>query len=150
MIVHGSESIDHVASLIRQKLLPKISDAYMATDVKMLAMLLDLISEDYDRNVDVLLRDQQQLQLLLRQTLTWLNDPLAASVRDFLEEAPLEDMRVRTLSRRADRGMMLFIRAHANIEQASYDKRLGSEELNRLFWHFIGDYAERRRYHSDI
>lgn len=150
MITQGAEGVAHVAALMRQKILPKIADSYVATDVQMTAMLLDLISEDFDRSVDVMLRDERHMQELLRLSLPWLDSPLSAGVQACLERAGPEDFRVRTLSNRADRDMTVFIAVHACIEQASELERNGARKLEHLLWQFIEDYVERRRYVANI
>ncbi|MNV41856.1 hypothetical protein D3C71_1335070 [compost metagenome] len=150
MIVHGSEGIAHVAALVRQSLLPKAADPYFATDVRMTAMLLDLISEDYERSVDVMWRDQREMKPLLLQAQPWLSEELRERVQRCLEEAQQEDLRVSVLSRHADRAMVIFIEVHASVEQAARQGRADARALENVVWRFIEDYTERRRYHADI
>lgn len=150
MIVHGSGGIAHVAAVVRHSLLPKATDPYVATDVRMTAMLLDLIGEDYERSVDVMLRDDQQMRDLFVQASPSLDATLRERVQGCLQEATPADWRVSTLSARADRTMALFIEVHAQVERQAREGRGGAETVDLALWRFIEDYAERRRYHADI
>lgn len=150
MIVHGSKGIAHVAALVRQSLLPKAVDPYFATDVRMTAMLLDLIGEDYDRSVDVMVRDQRQMGPLLQQAWPWMSKDLRERVQRCLDDAPREDLRVSVLSRHADRAIANFIEVHADVEHAARKGHAGAQTLDSAMWRFIEDYTERRRYHADI
>lgn len=147
MIVKGSEGIRHVALHIRNGLLPSAADTYIASDMRFTAMCLDLIAEDFDRAVDVLLADREEMLAIFADASGSWSDPLQARIVERLQKRPT-DYRVQTLSELADSDMAVLIALHAQCEEAG--KIPSALGLADRIWTFLGHYAERRRYRSPI
>ena len=148
MIVMGSDGISHVATHVRQAVLATATDAYAATDLRFTAMCLDLIAEDYDRAVDVLVSDRNELEAIFRAAHPHLDGDIHSRVGERLADTP-GNLRVRTLSRRADDDMRVLIELHQTIDDPDRSEPWLAE-LNTKIWRFIERYAERRKYQSPI
>jgi hypothetical protein len=149
MIVKGSEGIAHVAKHIREYLLPKTTDAYVSRDIDLTAMLLDMISEDYDRAVDVLLADREEICAIFRQALPVVDDQLRERIEQSLS-TEVCNMRVRLLTERADTDMKVLIALHEVVDDAEEKEEAWITTINLDIWQFIENYASRRAYLSPI
>jgi hypothetical protein len=149
MIVMGSDGICHVAQHVRQELLPAISDPYLTADLRFTAMCLDLIAEDYDRAVDVMVADREEIAKIFEMVLPHLEGELHARVSLRLG-CETKDLRVRSLTQRADQDMSVLIELHCASEDGEQTGRAWTADLNAKIWRFIENYAQRRKYHSPI
>jgi hypothetical protein len=149
MIVKGPDGIAHIAQHVRQALVPSVADPYLITDLRFTAMCLDLIAEDYDRAVDVLVADRADIADIFKVALPYLEDGLREQVRQRLD-FETKDLRVRTLSQRADGDMAVLIELHRISEGGDEAGDGWAAEINAYIWRFIGNYADRRKYESAI
>lgn len=147
MIVKGSEGIRHVAMHVRDGLLPSASDPYIASEMRFTAMCLELIAEDFDRAVDVLISDRDDMQAIFTAASGSVDDPLQARIAARLQARPA-DYRVQTLSQLVDDDMAVLIALQAFCEDGEGSS--GTQALVDQIWAFLGRYAERRRYRSPI
>lgn len=149
MIVMGSEGICHIAQHVRQALLPAMSDPYLTTDLRFTAMCLDLIAEDYDRAVDVMVADREEVARIFETALPHLDGELQVRVAQRLG-CETTDLRVRSLAQRADDDMLVLIELHCASENGEQTRRTWTADVNTKIWRFIENYAERRKYNSPI
>ena len=149
MIVMGSDGIRHLAGHVRETLMPSTSDPYAISNLRYTAMCLDLIAEDYDRAVDVLSADREEIAKIFARAFPNLKSALRDDVSARLASKP-KNLRVQILSQRADDDMRVLIELHREIEEA---ERLGepwATDLDAEIWQFLENYAERRIYRSLI
>ena len=149
MIVKGSDGICHVAQHVRQTLLPAMADPYLMTDLRFTAMCLDLIAEDYDRAVDVMVADREEIVKIFDTALPYLKDELRIRVGQRLG-CEAKDLRVRSLSLRADDDLLVLIELHRVSEDGEVSGETWAADVNAKIWRFIENYAERRKYNSPI
>lgn len=149
MIVMGKEGVGHLAKHLRQDLLSSISDPHMLADLRLMAVCIDLISEDFDRAVDVLAADREDLCVIFRQAAAFVDAPFRAALRERLE-IETKGLRVAALMARSDRDMSVMIELHQQAELAEQNGKAWAAELNSLIWRFIEDYAARRAYQSPV
>jgi hypothetical protein len=149
MIVMGSEGICHLAGHVRQRLLPSTSDPYATSDLRFTAMCLDLIAEDYDRAVDVLSADREEIANIFAQAFPHLDSDMRDCVGARLANRP-KNLRVRTLTQGADDDMRVLIQLHRETEKAERLDEPWVAGLNAEIWRFLENYAERRVYRSPI
>jgi hypothetical protein len=149
MIVMGSDGICHLAGHVRQSLLPSTSDPYAASDLRFTAMCLDLIAEDYDRAVDVLSADCEEMANIFAQAFLHLDGGMRDRVGARLANSP-KNLRVRTLTQAADDDMRVLMEIHRETEKAERFDEPWVAALSAEIWRFLENYAERRVYRSPI
>ena len=149
MIVMGSDGISHLASHVRQKLLPSTSDPYTSSDLRFTAMCLDLIAEDYDRAADVFSADRQEMADVFAHALPDLDGDMRGRVSARLESRP-ENLRVRTLTQVVDDDLRVLIDLHREVEKPERVDQPWAGRLSAKIWMFLESYARRRVYRSPI
>ena len=150
MIPKGAEGVGHLATRIAVDLIPKAADAYMGADLGMIAGLLGMVAEDYDRMADVLVSDQVDMNALFEEALGPLaSAPLAPRLTEALATRPTS-LRVSDLSAHADHALRLLIDLHAAVEDAEAAGAPWAEAMNRRIWTFLDAYVARRAYHSSF
>ena len=112
-------------------------------------MLLDMISEDYDRVVDVLLADREEICAIFRQALPVVDDQLRQRIEQSLS-SEVRNMRVQSLTERADMDMKVLITLHEVVDDAEEKEEAWITTINLDIWKFIENYASRRVYLSPI
>jgi len=150
MIPKGSEGVGHLSTRIMADLLPKAADAYMGADLAMLASLVDMVGEDFDRAADVLVRDGEDIRAIFREALPHTQDQaLTTRMTAALETRPAS-LRVRDLSAWADDDLRLLIELHAAVETAQAEGAPWAAALDRTIWTFLDAYVARRSYASSF
>lgn len=147
MIPKGAAGVGHIASRLVADLMPRASDAYMATDLAYLSLLLAMVAQDYDRAADVFVMEEREIVAILRDAFPHLKDEaLRARIGTALDAAP-KSLRVSELTARSDTLLRLLIDVHAEVECA--DAQWASE-LNNRIWRFLEAYAARRTYEVPV
>lgn len=150
MIPRGAEGVGHLAARIAVDLIPKAADAYMGADLGMIAGLLGMVAQDYDRMADVLVSDQVDMNALFEEALDpFAGGPLESRLNDALATRPVS-LRISALSEHADTALRLLIDLHAAVEDAAAEGAPWAETLDRRIWTFLDAYVARRAYHSDF
>jgi hypothetical protein len=149
MIVMASEGIGHLADHVRRAMLPSALDPYAASDLRFTAMCLDLIAEDYDRAVDVLSADREEIADIFAKALPHLESDLRDRVGARLARKPT-NLRVRTLTQEGDDDMRVLIELHREAEKVEQLGEAWAIGLNAEIWRFLENYAARRIYRSPI
>lgn len=146
MIVGGADGVRDIDLLVRQPLALEERAAAERT----LSMLLQMVAEDFDRYVDVLMSDREDLMAFFSCAEPSLSTELAARVRD-RTAAQRADYRVSTLLTMADADLEVFAAVHEEVERARVDgPGLEHDRLVQQAWEFLANYSARRRYYSDI
>ncbi len=148
MIPNGSEGIGHLAARIFGDLVPKAPDAYAMSDLAMIATLLGMAAEDYDRAADVLIADETEITAIFDAARPNIADPVLKARMASALVSPPEGYRVSQLSARADAAMRVLIDLHAWVEIAQDEGLLWAVELNGRIWRFLERHTERRAYHA--
>jgi hypothetical protein len=147
MITEGSWGLRFLGEIVRNEVQSKCSDAFTATDVRMIAMMSDLLSEDFDRAADVLVKEREALEAFFIESLPNLPEALALRVKERLAHG-VDDLRIATLGLRADADLSVFIALHETVEAACQAGEPWATSLEDAAWRLIGDYAEHRAYRS--
>ena len=147
MIPNGREGIGHLAARVFADLVPKASDAYSMSDLAMIATLLGMAAEDYDRAADVLLADEAEIAEIFDAATSSITDPVLLARMSSAFALPPRDYRVAQLSARADAAMRVLIDLHATVEIAQDAGAGWAEMLNGRIWRFLERHTERRAYH---
>ena len=148
MIPNGSEGIGHLAARIFGDLVPKAPDAYAMSDLAMIATLLGMAAEDYDRAADVLIADETEITAIFDAARPNIADTvLKARMASALAALP-EGYRVSQLSARADAAMRVLIDLQGAVEIAQDEGSLWAVVLNCRIWRFLERHTERRAYHA--
>ena len=150
MIPRGSEAIRHLVTRIAQDLIPKAGDAYTASDLGYLTVLLGMIAQDYDRAADVLVSEHTALRPILREASLHVDDAdMTARIAQALAvEAPR--LRVSDLTARSDMTLKLLIDLHAAIEAAEIGGADWARTLNGEIWRFLETHVTAHAYETAL
>ena len=145
---NGAEGIGHIAARIFGDLVPKASDAYAMSDLAMIATLLGMAAEDYDRAADVLLADEAEIVEIFDLARIHVVDEQLRQRMTGAIVGPPESYRVSRLSARVDAAMRVLIALHEAVEVAQESGAAWAEVLNGRIWRFLERHTERRAYHA--
>ena len=148
MIPKGSAGIDHLATRMLTGLIPKAADAYMGADIGLLAGLVRLVAQDFDRAAEVLTSDLEAAGAILRDAAPHIADQGLA--RRMAEAAALRptSLRIEALNAQADVATRVLIDLHAAVETAADNGADWAVALDRRIWGFLDDYVAKRAYDS--
>jgi len=149
MIPRGSEGVDHLATRIAVDLIPKAADAYMGADLGMLAGLVKMVGQDFDRAAQVLVSDNESLCAILREARPHIDDPALKARMDAVLASRPASLSIPDLNADADVAMRVLIDLHAAVEDAA--QATGAEWARRLdlsLWSFLDAYVAKRAYDS--
>ena len=146
MIPRGKAGIDHLTTRLLNDVVPQIEDAYMMSDLAMIAEMINLIAQDFDRAADVLTTDRDDILNIFRS----LSDQpeLSAMKPKIAElvEPKSESLRIEELNAHMDKMLPVLMDFHASVEQAVASGAPWAEAANRQIWAFYEDYVKRRVY----
>jgi hypothetical protein len=150
MIPRGGEGVAHLGARIMADLVPRAVDAYSMSDLAIIATLVGLIAEDYDRAADVLLADEVDMRAIFAAAEANVTDPdlrrrLATSLA-----TPPEGWRVSQLSERGDAAMRVLIDLHSVAETAMDAGEDWAVAINARIWTFLERHVDRRAYHAAL
>lgn len=146
MIPKGAQGIGHLITRVAQDLIPKGRDAYMATDLGYLTMLMGMIAQDYERAADVLVTEDAEISAILKKAVTVLEDKaLAARIRGALDQKPA-NLKVAELTARSDLMLKLLIDLHAAVEEAEAKGAGWARTLDADIWRFLEAHVSRHAY----
>ncbi len=129
-------------------LMPKAADAYMASDVGMLAGLVRLVAQDFDRAAEVLTSDIEAAAAIFREAAPHIADRDLR--RRMVEAAGLRptSLRIEALNAQADVATRVLIDLHAAVEAAADAGAGWAPALHKTIWGFLDDYVAKRAYDS--
>lgn len=148
MIPKGAAGIDHLATRMVTGLMPKAADAYMAADVGLMAGLVRLVAQDFDRAAEVLMSDIDAAAAIFRDAAPHIADQgLKRRMADVAASRP-PSLRIEALNAHADVAMRVLIDLHAEVEAAEDAGAEWAPPLDRTIWAFLDDYVAKRAYDS--
>lgn len=148
MIPGGSQGIDSLATRIAMDLVPKAADAYTMADLGMLAGLVKMVGQDFDRAAQVLTSDLEATHTIFREAEARVADPdLKRRMAEVVSSRP-ESLAIPVLNAHADVAMRVLIDLHAMVEDALDAGVDWAGALDRRIWAFLDDYVAKRAYDS--
>src|SRR5579859_4638446 len=97
-------------------LMPKAADAYMAADIGMLAGLVRLVAQDFDRAAEVMMSDVEAAAAIFRDAAPDIADQdLKRRMAEAAAWRPAS-LRIEALSAHADTVLRILIDLHAAVE----------------------------------
>lgn len=148
MIPRGGEGIRHLGIRIVADLIPKARDAYTTADLGLTTALLDMVAQDYDRAVEVLVSDQNNIREIFVAALGSIVDQALADRMLATLEARAVSYRVTDQSDQTDAAMRVLIDLHAHVEDAEARGEAWAAPFNRRIWTFLDAHVARRAYDS--
>ncbi|HLZ83322.1 MAG TPA: hypothetical protein VKQ54_07110 [Caulobacteraceae bacterium] len=148
MIPRGARGVDHLATRMITGLMPKAADAYMGADIGLLAALVRLVAQDFDRAAQVLTTDIEAAAGIFRTAAPLIADEDLR--RRMAEAAALcpTSLRIEALNAQADVATRVLIDLHAAVEAAADDGAAWAPALDATIWGFLDDYVAKRAYDS--
>jgi hypothetical protein len=148
VIPGGSAAVDSLAARILLDLIPKATDAYTMADLGMLAGLMRMVGQDFDRAADVLVSDLEGARAIFREAATCVADAdLKRRMAEAVAARP-ESLAIPVLNAHADTAMRVLIDLHASVEDALEAGAEWAPALDRRIWTFLDDYVAKRAYDS--
>lgn len=141
MIPKASAAINNIVARIATDLAPRAPDAYAASDLGFISVLLMVVGQDFDRAADVLVTEHDEISALLAAARPHLPD-LADQIDAALAHAA-PSLRIPDLNARADVTLTALIAVHAAVEIRTED---WAQALNLRIWRFLDGFAARRAY----
>lgn len=148
MIPKGAEGVRHLATRAVTDLIPKAADAYMAADIGLMASLIDMVAQDYDRAVDVLIADQNDIREIFQTALASVEDTALTARMSAIISARAASFRVSDQTVQADAAMRVLIDLHAHVEDAEPRGDPWAAPLNLRIWSFLDAHVARHAYES--
>jgi len=146
MIPRGADGLRNIIMRMAIDLMPKASDAYMASDLGMLSALLGMVAQDYDRAADVLVAEHAALVPILEAGSAKVEDAaLQGRIGEALAIQPAS-LRVSDLQARSDAMLRALIDLHAAVEEAEAAGAPWAKALNADIWRFLESQTEAQAY----
>jgi hypothetical protein len=148
MIPGGSAGVDSLAARILIDLIPKAADAYTMADLGMLAGLVKMVGQDFDRAAEVLTSDLAATRAIFHEAAPSIQDEdLKRRMADVIASRP-ESLAIPVLNAHADAAMRALIDLHAAVEDAVDAGADWAPALDRRIWTFLDEYVAKRAYDS--
>lgn len=147
MIARGPEGIRHSARYLRDDLVPAAADPFLASDLRLIAQHFDIVAEDFDRLVDSLVCDREELEGFFAAALPHLVGPVRDAAVTALGDT-VAGLRTTDLIARADRDMIAFIAVHRFLDEAVAKNIDSVVPVRDNAWRFLDAHLERRRYRA--
>ena len=146
MIPKGSAGIGHLATRIFTHLLPGAEDAYQMSDLAFLAGLVTMVAQDFDRGIDVLMQDREDINAIFLEAMpnvanTSLKERMMSVVNAKPASFKLTDVNVD-----GDIAMRALIDLHEYVEDAQAAGEAWATAMNDRIWRFLDAHVERRKY----
>lgn len=146
MIPKGATGIENISARILGNLLPKMDDAYTIADLAIIANLVGMVGQDFDRAADVLISDHRDITDILRDALSHIKDESLHQRMEAALAAEVSSYRVEALNARGDTVMRVLIDVQDAVERARGDGAPWAAPLDSKIWAFLDAYAARRAY----
>jgi len=148
MIPQGAQGVGHLATRIVTDLLPKAADDYMAADLGMIAGLLGLVAQDFERGTEVLLADIADIHAILETAAPrFAGSDLGRRMAAEVARLP-SGMRLSQLTAHTDGAMRVLIDVHAAVEAAADAGEGWAKMPDLAIWTFLDAHVARRSYDS--
>jgi hypothetical protein len=146
MIPKGTAGIENISARILGNLLPKMDDAYTIADLAIMANLVGMVGQDFDRAADVLISDHKDITEILRDALPHIKDKSLRQRMEATLAAEVPSFRVEALNARGDIAMRVLIDVQDAVEQAQGSGAPWAAALDSRIWKFLDAYVARRAY----
>jgi hypothetical protein len=148
MIPGASQGVDNLIARVMIDLIPKATDAYTIADLGMIAGLLKMVGQDFDRAAEVLTSDLEATRAILREAEPHIGDPnMKRRMAEVIASRP-ESLAIPNLNAHADVAMRVLIDLHAAVEDAVDAGAAWAPALDRRLWAFLDEYVAKRAYDS--
>ena len=148
MIPGGSAGVASLAARILLDLIPKATDAYTMADLGMLAGLVRMVGQDFDRAAEVLTSDLEGTRAIFREAEPHIvDDNLKRRMAEVVASRP-ESLAIPVLNAHADIAMRVLIDLQATVENAADAGADWAAALDRRIWAFLDEYVAKRAYDS--
>jgi hypothetical protein len=148
MIPNGAAGVDSLAARILFDLIPKATDAYTMADLGMLAGLVRMVGQDFDRAAQVLASDLEAARAIFQEAAPHIrNEDLKRRLAEAAASRP-ESLAIPVLNTHADIAMRVLIDLHATVEDALEAGADWAPALDRRIWGFLDEYVAKRAYDS--
>ncbi|WP_210324430.1 hypothetical protein [Chelatococcus reniformis] len=115
----------------------------------MMALLVTMVAQDYDRVADVLVSDYNDICEIFHEALPHLDDAALASRMESVVGLNAPSLRVHDQSTRTDAALRVLIELHAAIEDLEDHGLPWAARLNGRIWAYLARYVARRTYQMD-
>jgi hypothetical protein len=143
MIPHASQAVAFLAQRLLTHVLPEQRTNFGVADTALLALLFEMVAQDFDRAAHARLEDVREMRALFADArAAGLDGPLRPRI-DAVLALDLSDVRIARLDEVHAQHAAALIDLHARAET------LGGAEaarLDRLVWEHLERHAERHRY----
>jgi len=143
VIPRPQRALSDLAMKLAMSVAPETQSAYAASNVGMIAMLMQCLAQDFDRAAAVRTQDLDELVALFESLRDVPPEPLASRIATFLRGSA-ESLRIEHLNARHAQGMELLIELHAWAEEVDAD------ELDQEIWNFLIRHADRHAYQLPV
>ncbi len=131
-----------VAMDLIERVIPAIGPTYHQGTVGMIATLLAIVSEEWDRAASRRIEENNRLRELFKQAATTINDPALRSRIFQLAKTADHDFHITALENNNCALRAALIALHAHVEtQTSAEAR----KVEAAIWHELAKSTERRR-----
>jgi len=125
-----------------ERVIPAIGPSYHQGTVGMIATLLAIVSEEWDRAASRRIEENNRLRELFKQAATTINDPALRSRIFQLAKTADHDFHITALENNNCALRAALIALHAHVEtQTSAEAR----KVEAAIWHELAKSTERRR-----
>jgi len=125
-----------------ERVIPAIGPTYHQGTVGMIATLLAIVSEEWDRAASRRIEENNRLRELFKQAATTINDPALRSRIFQLAKTADHDFHITALENNNCALRAALIALHAHVEsQTSAEAR----KVEAAIWHELAKSTERRR-----
>lgn len=143
MIPRPQQALTDLAMKLLFAIAPETQSTYGATNVGLIAMLMQCLAQDFDRAAAVRIQDINELSALFESMRDVPPESLVNPIALFLRGSP-ESLRIEHLNARHAQGMQLLIELHA------WSQTHRAEELDLEIWSFLIRHADRHAFQLPV
>ena len=147
MIPHARQSLGFLIDRLLSSTLPELQTVFAMSDVAMIATLLRMFGQDFDRSAQARLEDIREMQDIFSDAKGLVKDPALAARLAREQDEYETNMGIEALDAVHAEHCALLIQTHAAVELI--DTRAAAV-VNRAIWAHLERHAERHRYDVDF
>ncbi len=147
MIPNTPKAIAFLAQRLLTHVLPEQRSSFGMADVALLALLFEMVGQDFERAAQARLDDIREMRAIFAAARPLvLGDPLVARM-DEAAARDLSDVRIARLDDAHALHGRVLIELHTRVEQLGTAE---AERVDRRIWEHLERHAERHRYDVDF
>jgi len=148
VIPKAEEALNLVSRGLMTTLFAESHSIYTMSDIGLMSMLLNALSQEYNRGAEVRVRDIEEMQQLFKDAAAKLGDTdLRQNLSAIVSEKPAS-LELAELNHFHDRCSLLLIELHTFVEERTSES--WEDSCNRDIWDFLERQAERHKIESAI